>query len=257
MSIDHQKIGLCLSGGGSRGSFHIGVIQALKEENINPVIISGTSAGALTACLFGSGLEPKDLLDFAIHTKWFHFLDTHLPPAGLIDIQKLKQLIESAISIRTFEELKIPIITTATNLYSGTLEYFKNGPLVDPVIASCAIPIVFNPVTIEDSTYLDGGILMNLPAEVIKEQCDFVIASNLIPISTNGTKVMNKFSSIIARVLEINLANNMKNQLPYVDLLIEDQDIIHFSKYDLTNAKELYKLGYQATKKALQNFNMA
>lgn len=253
MFNNKSRIGLCLSGGGARGAFHIGVIKALDEAGISPVILSGTSAGALSGCLYCEGIPADELLKISTRAKWYHFIGPHLPNTGLVDIKFLQQIIRENIPHNSFEKLKIPFIATATNLESGKLEYFREGNLTEPILASCAVPIVFKPVLIHGKKYLDGGILMNLPAQILKDECDYIIASNLIPQNSMGSELLNNYSSILARVLEINLYNNIKDQLPYVDLLIESAEISKFSRFDLNNAAKLYELGYKTANEALGN----
>ncbi|NOT38647.1 MAG: patatin-like phospholipase family protein [Saprospiraceae bacterium] len=247
-----KKIGLCLSGGGARGAFHIGVLQALDEFNIVPTLVSGTSAGALTGSLYCAGVKPAELLKISTSTKWYHFIGPHVPNNGLVDFKFLQQLLNKYIPHNSFEKLKIPFIATATNLQTGFLEYFSSGPIYEPVIASCAVPIVFKPVIINGMKYLDGGITMNLPAQILRQDCDYIIGSNLIPHNSLKAEVLNSYNSILTRVLEINLFNNIKQQLPFVDLLIESEAISEFSRFDLNNAEKLFKLGHKTALEKLE-----
>ena len=81
-----MRIGLCLSGGGARGIYHIGALQFIKEAGIELAIISGCSAGALVGVLFSGGVSPETLINLSIKTKWFNFLRPALPNKGLMDL---------------------------------------------------------------------------------------------------------------------------------------------------------------------------
>ncbi len=247
-----MRIGLCLSGGGARGAYHIGVLQALQEAKINIHIVSGTSAGALIGSLYCQGISPEEILKISSQTKWYHFIGPQIPNTGLADINTIQKILLDLIPHNSFDQLKIPLITTATNLESGQLEYFSSGELIKPVLASCAVPLVFKPVTMNGNKYLDGGILMNLPVEIIEDQCDYIIGSNLIPLQSLGSDNLNNYSSIMSRVLEINLFNNIKNQIPKVNLLIQSNEIVNYSRFDLTNANELFQLAYKEATLRLQ-----
>lgn len=247
-----MRVGLCLSGGGARGSFHIGVLRALEENGIRPYIISGTSAGALIGSLYCSGLDVKRMLDIATHTRWYHFLGPHIPDSGLIPPDYLVKLLQEHLPVPYFEDLQIPFICTASNMDTGKLHYFESGLLAPPIIASCAIPIVFKPVTIGNARFLDGGILMNLPCSAIRSRCDLLIASNVVPSYTLPPGQPATYSNIMTRVLELSIINTMQSQIPLADLLIEDVRINQYSRFNLSNALQLYEHGYSAASSQLK-----
>lgn len=127
-----MRIGLCLSGGGARGAYHIGVLQAIHEANLQISIVSGTSAGALVGSLYCQGIIPEDILRISSQTKWYHFIGPQIHYTGLADIHSLQKVLFELIPHNSFEKLKIPLITNATNLESGQLEYFSKGELIEP-----------------------------------------------------------------------------------------------------------------------------
>lgn len=247
-----MKFGLCLSGGGARGSFHIGVIKALEEAGIKPSIVSGTSAGALIGSLYCSGLSSSEMIQLAKNTKWYHFIAPHLPSSGLIEMNFLRNILSENITHNSFESLKTPLITTATNITSGKLEYFSTGPLFEPILASCAVPVIFKPQIINENKYLDGGILMNLPASIIRSHCDYLIASNLMPIKPMKSEMLSSYGSIMGRVLELSIRQSMKLQVPLVDQMVEEESISNFSRFNLSNSIILYELGYKTGLNAMR-----
>ncbi|MDQ3141637.1 MAG: patatin-like phospholipase family protein [Bacteroidota bacterium] len=245
------KIGLALSGGGARGVFHIGVLQALEEHKIEISIVSGTSAGAIVGSLFCAGVSPKEIMDLALQTSWYKFLVPGIPSNGLTKLSYLKDILSKNIPENTFESLKIPLVISATNMNLGILDLFDRGELYKPVLASCSIPMIFKPVHINNQMYLDGGILMNLPATPIKRSCDFLIGSSLIPLTEVHNKDLTGYFNLMTRVLELSVHNNSSNQKKQCDILIETDKIAKFPKFDLKEARELYKLGYETTQKIL------
>lgn len=247
-----MRIGLCLSGGGARGIYHIGALQYIKEAGIELSIISGCSAGALVGVLFSGGVSPETLLNLSIKTKWFNFLRPALPNKGLMDLNYLEQILTQNLCEDTFESLSIPVKVIATNLIAGKIKIFEKGSLIKPVLASCSVPLLFKPVEIENELYLDGGILMNFPASIVKDQCDILIGVSLMPVQRiKGEEINNSFK-LLTRVLELSVQNNSKLQMEFCDILIESPEISHYSKFDLNTAEELYILGYQAAKEALK-----
>ena len=247
-----MRIGLCLSGGGARGSFHIGVIKALEENKIKPIIVSGTSAGALIGSFYCSGLNSEDMISIANSTKWYHFVVPHIPKTGLIDLKFLDEMLSANIQTNSFESLKLPLITTASNMEAGKIEYFQSGELFSRILASCAVPLVFKPQILNNTSYLDGGIMMNLPVEIIKDKCDFTIASNLFPRQKIDGKSLISFGSIVSRVLDLSIYNNTENQISKADLLIESNEINSYSRFNLSNSKKLIELGYNTAFKAIK-----
>ncbi|HRG69358.1 MAG: patatin-like phospholipase family protein [Saprospiraceae bacterium] len=247
-----MRIGLCLSGGGARGIYHIGVLQFIKEAGIDLSIISGCSAGALIGVLYSGGVSPEKLLNLSIKTKWFNFLRPALPNKGLMDLNYLEQLLNQNLSAEAFEDLKIPVKIIATNLISGKLRIFETGSVIKPVLASCSVPLLFKPVEIDTELFLDGGILMNLPASIIRDDCDILVGVSLMPVQAIKLDEINSSFKLLTRVLELSVQNNSKLQMGFCDILIESAQISNYSKFDLNTAEDLYKLGYQAAKIALE-----
>lgn len=247
-----MRIGLCLSGGGARGIYHIGALQFIKEAGIELAIISGCSAGALVGVLFSGGVSPETLLNLSIKTKWFNFLRPALPNKGLMDLNYLEQILTQNLYNDTFESLSIPVKVIATNLIAGKLKIFDEGSVIKPVLASCSVPLLFKPVEIENELYLDGGILMNFPASVIRDHCDILIGVSLMPVQIVKADEINNSFKLLTRVLELSVQNNSKLQMGYCDILIESPKISQYSKFDLNTAEDLYNLGYQATREALE-----
>ncbi|HRH99844.1 MAG TPA: patatin-like phospholipase family protein [Saprospiraceae bacterium] len=246
-----MKIGLALSGGGARGVFHIGVLQALKEHNVKIDLVAGTSAGAIVGAMFCAGKEPKEMLEMAIRTNWYHFLKPKLPIHGIAGLGYLKELVRSQIPHNCFEKLDIPLIVTTTNMNKGVLDLYSSGELSRPVAASCAVPIIFRPVYINSVMHLDGGILMNLPASPIRQSCDYLIGVSLMPLTYQDSHELSGYINLMSRCLELSVNANSAMQKAQCDLLIESDHIANFSRYDLREAKELYELGYSVATKSL------
>ena len=91
-----------------------------------------------------------------------------LPRDGLLQISGIIKILESHLRAKTFEELKIPLFVSATDLNNGKIVYFSKGEILDPVIASASIPVFFKPVIINNIYYVDGGVLDNLPLYPLK-----------------------------------------------------------------------------------------
>ncbi|MBX7163638.1 MAG: patatin-like phospholipase family protein [Saprospiraceae bacterium] len=246
-----MRIGLCLSGGGTRGIFHIGVLQALEEYDIKPDIVAGSSAGALVGSFFCAGISPKEMLNIALSTSWFHFFKPKLPINGLTGLHYLGDLVKKYISHNSFDKLKIPLRITATNLNTGLLEVFESGELSRPVRASCSVPMLFKPVMIGTQMYLDGGILMNLPATLLRNSCDFLIGSSLFPLCEMDKKQLSGYIPLMSRCLELSVNSNSAYQKQKCDLLIETDDLSKYGRFDFKSSSQVYQLGYETASRIL------
>lgn len=252
-----MRIGLSLSGGGARGAFHIGLLKALDESEIKISVLSGTSAGALVGCLYAAGVAPQVMLQHALETSWFNFIKPALPDRGLIGMKYLDEVLRKYLPHDDFSKLKIPLKITATNLLKGKLKVFDKGAIIQPVLASCSIPLLFKPVYIQEEPYLDGGILMNLPADIIRRECDFLIGVSLMPVQEISKDELNNSFKLMTRILELSVNNNSKQQMSLCDHLIEAPGITYYSRFDLKAAEELFYLGFQTGLNhisAIQNF---
>lgn len=246
------KIGIALSGGGARGFAHLGVLQALNERGIFPEIFSGTSAGAIVSAFYCAGYSPYDIFKVLQSKKFSDFTKIHIPKDGLFGLENLKSILEKNIKQVKFEDLIIPLYVCVSNLNTGKAEYISKGHLHDVVLASSAIPVMFSPVKIEKTYYVDGGLIDNLPVKPLVRLCDDIIAVNVFPNSNNA-----KFENLIQvamRSFEINMNNNMKYVRAKSSVLIEPKAL---SKYHITDTKhkdEIFEIGYKCGKRVKLNF---
>jgi NTE family protein len=249
MPEEKYNIGLVLSGGGARGFAHLGLIQALNEAGIFPDIISGTSAGALAGVLYADGYTPKEILHLMNTGSRLDFMRPALPREGLLQIGGIIKILKSCLSAKTFEELKIPLYVTATDLNNGRAEYFSSGNLIDPVIASASIPVLFQPVMINDIYYVDGGVLDNLPVKPLENKCRYLIGSFVNPVG-----YMEKCSGLIniaERTFMLSMSKEIHEKAKKFDLFVAPPELRNFKILDPEKAEDLFELGYRATKEKL------
>jgi NTE family protein len=161
--FEKREIGvaLVLGGGGARGMFHVGVIEVLQEAKIPIDLIVGCSAGAVVGALYADNpcgihlkycliaLRRKDLLEFSVFSCRY----------GLCKGKALKQFLHNNLSVKNFEELKIPFIAVSTDLRAGEVINLGCGPIIPAVHASCAVPFFFEPVKLYGRILVDGGVL--------------------------------------------------------------------------------------------------
>ncbi|HSO88528.1 MAG TPA: patatin-like phospholipase family protein [Draconibacterium sp.] len=239
------KTGLVLSGGGTRGFAHLGVIAALFDKGIKPEVISGTSAGAIAGAFIAAGKNPHEILEIFKKGRFYNYTKLQIPRDGLMKLDGLKELFYREIPAKNLEELDIPFYVAISNLNKGTIEYRNTGPLGDIVLASSSIPILFAPVKIDETLYVDGGLLDNIPIEPIKNDCEQIIVSNISPI--NPTDKIKNLIEIATRTFYMSVNANMKEVRKYSSIYIEPEGIDTYEILSRTHADKLYELGYNST----------
>lgn len=240
------KIGIALSGGGTRGFAHLGVLHALKEKGIKPEIISGTSAGAIIGVFIASGKEPEEIFNLMKKKKLNDYTKVHLPIDGLFGLDKLKKTLNEIILQKKIENLEIPLFIAATNMNEGRIEYFNKGPLDKLVIASSSIPVLFSPVSYKNSKYTDGGLLDNLPIKPLVRRCEKIIAVNIHPVIPE--KKLDNLLKIAARTFELGVQFNKRYIKSKSVIYIEPKGITKYHILDTKNNEELFELGYKHCK---------
>ncbi len=169
-----MSVAFVLSGGASLGAVEVGMLAALRDRGIRPDVIVGTSVGALNgAWLAGHPDEPIDALAEVwngLHRSDVFPADTRrglLAFAGrrrsLFDEQPLRELIEEHVTFARLEDAPIPFHVVAVEVLTGRDVLLSSGPAVDSVLASAALPALFDPVEIAGVPYMDGGVGNNTP----------------------------------------------------------------------------------------------
>jgi NTE family protein len=160
-----MKIGLCLGGGGARGFAHIGVLRALAERGLEPSAISGCSMGALVGALLASGLSADEMQDRFREMKPIRLLDA-ARKGGLFGHRGVDRALAEHLPA-DFSDLDLPLAVTTVDVQEGQLVVLRTGPLLPALRATTAMPGIFSPVEHEGRILVDGGLLNNLPVDVI------------------------------------------------------------------------------------------
>lgn len=243
--------GFVLSGGGARGVAHLGVIKALEEIDIKPSGISGTSAGAIVGAMYASGHSPDEILKIIVKAKFFTSLRPAMSLSGLLKMESLAKVFGEYLQ-DDFASLNIPLIVAATDLQQGVTKYFDEGPLIKPLLAASCIPVIFKPVELNNTQYVDGGILNNLPIEPLLGKYDKIVGVHTNPIHNTfeGTNA----KAIIERSLLMAISGNIAQRAAKCDIYIEPEGLGVFGGMDLTRAQEIFDLAYAYTKENIDSF---
>ena len=281
------KVALVLSGGGVKGYAHLGVLRVLERENIKIDYITGTSIGALIGTLYSIGYSVDEIEKFLDDINVSSFLETVTDntnlslekkeslkkysaylsfdnelnfsfPKGLKGTGEeyliLKKILGKYEYMDSFDNFPIPLRIVATNLNTGETKAFSKGDVAKVLIASMAIPSIFEPMKIDGEIYVDGLVSRNLPVEEAYEMgADIVIASDI------GAPVVEKddynILSVMSQANTIQASNITKVSREKASILISP-DIKDISAIASSKKEELMKLGKVAAEKEIDKIRL-
>lgn len=248
------KTGYALSGGGIKGLCHAGVLKALEEQQIFPDIISGVSAGAVVGALYADGYSPDEIAGLFEDISFRKMTKFRIPDGGIFRIDAFEDFMFRTLRAKTFEELRIPLRIVATDLDHGQSVIFEKGNLIDSVVASCSVPVLFSPKKINGIHYVDGGVLKNFPVSTIREECDKVIGINASPMVADEYKL--SLMNVASRTYHFMFKANILADKDLCDTLIEPVDMGNYDTFDVDKGREIYELGYKSGKEILTTTNL-
>lgn len=238
-----HKLGIALAGGGARASAHIGVLQALNENGIFPDEISGCSAGAMIGALYCHGYTPLEILELSLQEEFVNIFKFQLLTREWNRLAVLKRLLHKHLPENSFESLKLPFYACLTNLNKGCSEYHHLGDLTNCIVASCAVPVIFKPVMMDGNTYVDGGVLNNLPIEPLQNRGMKIMGVSICP--HEELKQVKGIREISERVFQLNVWSNTEHRLKQCDVALEVEDSFTYGMFDVKKSEELFKIGYE------------
>ena len=244
------NIGYALSGGFIKGFAHLGIMQALHEHGIRPEILSGVSAGALAAVFYADGKEPYHIVELFEHHSFKELTTFSINKQGLLKLDSFIDFLNSNLESKTIEELKnFPLLLPPPIWITDASFLLKNGKIAERLAASCCMPILFAPIRINNTYYVDGGILMNLPVSPIRKECEKVIALNVDPLVAD--EYSKNVVSIALRAYHFIFQANTLPQKGIADLLIESYGLEEYSNRELERAEEIFEKGYNTATELL------
>ena len=258
-----KRVGVALGGGGAKGLSHIAFLKALDELGVRPAVIAATSIGAVIGGLYaagvsGAGLERmlktigfKDLykivLDFSI-----------LSNSAIFTGKGVEEFLSRQIPCQTFAEVEIPLKVVATDFWNRREVVFESGSLTTAIRASMAMPAIFEPVILNGTVLIDGGVVNPLPYDLIRQECDLTIAIDVSGEKTYvpGDPVPNMVESILStfQIMQASIVEAKKRLSPpdiYVKPALTNIRVLDFYRYKeiLAGAQD----EVQGFKETLQN----
>ena len=205
--VPKVRVGIALGGGAAKGFAHIGVIKMLEANGIQPVVVSGTSAGSVVGALYASGMDAFQMQQHAVALDEASIRDVRLFSGGLVQGQKLQDYVNEKVGKRPIQKLKLPFAAVATQLATGERTVFVHGNTGQAVRASSSVPGVFEPVVIGTASYVDGGVVSPVPVDAARNLgADFVIAVDISSKASGKTPagmlgIVNQSISIMGQKL--------------------------------------------------------
>ena len=267
-SHEDQKIGLVLSGGGAKGLAHIGALKVIEEAGIKIDFIGGTSMGAIVGALYAAGYTATELDSIFKTTDFTNLIEDNLPRSAktfyekedseryaiTLPFKKFKITAPSAFSggqnvynelvkllypvkhISEFAKLPIPFLCLATDVETGEEVVMTEGYLPLSVMASGALPSLFEPVKIDDRLLIDGGVVNNYPIQKVRDMgADIIIGVDV----QHGLKKRDGLLSATEILLQINnyrTVLDMEEKSKQTDIYIKPEvskfSVIDFNLYD-------------------------
>ncbi|MEI6789116.1 MAG: patatin-like phospholipase family protein [bacterium] len=245
------KIGLALGGGGVRGLAIIPMLEVFDELGIRPHRISGTSLGAVLGALYASGMSSAAIREWVgellqndplrkmpslkVMLRWIEFKDLEFGANGLFRGNRFMAVVQEAMGVTRFEQLKIPLRVVAADFWSSQQVVLESGDLLPAIRASMSLPGLLTPVRVEGRTLIDGAGVNPVPHDVLTD-CDAVVAIDLMghrdPSRQGKPNVFRSILGIFDIMQNAIIAEKLKASLPaiYIKPDIYNVDILEFDK---------------------------
>ncbi len=280
MASKKIKIGLVLGGGGARGLGHIGVLKALKKHSIPIHMVAGTSIGAVIGAMYAATLDPhwienkfKEFIDSEAYKRigLHRLVPTSQPNSsifqtaatymknqiiinlandrlGILKQERLSEIIDFMLPVKTFEELKIPFSCLAVDLNSGEDVVFNSGNLIEAIVASSAIPGYIPPIEKDGMLLTDGAVSCPVPVKTVRKMgADFRIS---VDVGLNHFEPLENpnLLQVLGRAEQITSTRLGEVKSEKADITIRPDTMnVFWAEFDKID--QLIKLGAEETEK--------
>lgn len=242
---ERLRVGLVLGGGGAKGAAEVGVLKVIEEVGLPIDYIAGTSIGAINGGLYAIGYDASQLETLYLDQDW---IDMFVSGATLDELKRLT----NGYDVVSFDSLPIPYRCVAVDIEAMQEVVIDSGCLAEAMRASMAIPGVFKPVTVDGRTLVDGGVLNNLPVDVVRAMgADVVIAVDLTQNKRKTRNIELTSSGLIGKAIgwvvsrpDIKKYNdNVADADVYINPALDGYTAAHFT---VKKIAEMITVGYKA-----------
>lgn len=249
-----KDLAIVLSGGSAKGLAHIGVLEVLEENHIPIEAIVGTSMGALIGGLYASGKMKefkKEAIEFS-KNKIMKFLMKRKFGKKHLSVSSVKPFLYKFFKDKKIESLPISFTAVATDLKTGKEVFIDKGDLLTAVMASISIPGIFDPVRIDQSVLIDGGVVDPLP-----EKYGHVIADKVLTVNAMASEFKYKDEGEVFDVIS-EAVGIMSHEIIKLKSIKDDKTLLiqldtsHIEPFDFTNIESHIEVGRKAALKNLK-----
>ncbi len=273
------RIGLVLSGGGGRGLAHVGVLEWFERHRIPIDYIAGTSIGGLVGALYSIGMTPDEMRSFLKSIDWEQAfgngptyeqlsfrrkedrrsfqVDVEVGlrngvslPNGLSSAHYIGLVMDRLAlpysSVANFDHLPIPFRCTATDFLKAESVTIKDGPLASAMRATMSIPGVFPPVERDGKVLVDGGLLNNIPTNIMREMKPDIVIAVDAGTPLGDLKTIASLTGIVQQSITVMTIDNDRRNLRLADIIIAPE-LGNRSILDFSDIDKIADLGFEAT----------
>ena len=239
----NKTLGIVFGGGGVKVAFSMGFVEVLQQHGIQATHVSGTSAGAMASAFYALGIPAREVLEIFKGIKMYSLSSFTWTKAGMLDMDSFANDFEEYFGDKKFEDLDVQVSVVATDLISGHTRVFDRGPMIKPLLASCAFPGVFSPVEIDEVLYSDGGVINNFPVEEVKPHVDKTLGIYVSPLRNMTKEDFKSTFTVLDRIYRISNRADSMEKFRDCDWLINPPELIDYGTFSMSSMDELYELG--------------
>ena len=276
-SNPRPKIGLVLSGGGSHGIAHLGVIKVMEEAGLRPDYITGVSMGSIIGGMYAIGYSADSIEKILKAINWKLIMSNKLPenkvvylekehfdnnivsiplslkkvkfPSGMINGQQIENMLSyytwPAADIRDFSKLPIPFMCLGTDITNLKKVNLTSGYLADAIRASMSVPSVFSPMKIDSLLLVDGGLVRNFAASEAKDMGADIVIGSYVGFDAPSEDDLQSVSGIVRQIALFRSLEDFNQEKVHVNVLIEPKT--HgYPIFEFESVSQLVKAGYDA-----------
>ncbi|QQY83944.1 patatin-like phospholipase family protein [Tamlana sp. s12] len=274
---NQPKVGLVLSGGGAKGLAHIGALKVIDSLGVKIDYIAGTSMGAIIGGLYAAGYSGKQLDSLFQVINFDDLISDELPRtsktfsertnaekyAVKLPFNKFSVKLPSAISkghnaynlfsnllfpvgsIDDFSKLPVPFFCIATNVENGEQVILNKGNLAQSILASGALPSLYQPVMINDAILVDGGVVNNYPVDELRDLGMDIIIGVDVQDGLADREHLSSAPDLLFQINNFRTINDMRLKVKKTDIYIKP-DIMDYNMISFDDGQQIINLGREA-----------
>ncbi len=248
--------GLALGGGAVRGHAHVGLHSVFEDADLDPDVITGTSAGALVAALWAFGLSSTEIGAALERLNWRSVSHLSARRGAVFSNRELGDICEEILGPVDLTESGRPLAVVAADISTGERVVLREGPVGMAVRASAAIPGIFQPVEIDGRFLVDGAIVENVPVLAARELGAEVVVGVSLDRGLDFTRPRG-LMEVIVNAFEIAVATASSAQLAYPADVIVRPDLARFNRWNTRSSEAIQSEGARAARAALPDIERA